>query len=168
MAAPCYIAWNASTANLSSAISGTSLSTTTPTTLLQLKTGANKVRLIEVGWSFSTTPSAPVRMEVFEAGNSGFATVTSVTPTLYNDATGAASAAVSSTTATGYTATAEGTIPTSGCRLLAQSWDLGPWHSQAFPLGREPEIQSGYGLRIRATAPSSSTLVILCYAIWEE
>jgi hypothetical protein len=84
----------------------------------------------------------------------------------YNDATGSSSQASAGTAATGFNASAEGTITAS--RLLAQTFDTATYFKQQFPLGREPEIQSGNALRIRATPNTAAATTVLCYVIWEE
>ena len=111
MAAPCYITWNASTTALTSPMSGTATSGTSGTvkTILQIKPGSQKIRIIEWGYRFTTAPAAPVQMELVETGTV-FATVTAGSVATYNDTTGVASLAVTGTAATGFNASAEGTI----------------------------------------------------------
>jgi len=169
MAAPVYVVYNAVTTALTSPMAGTVTSGTSGTvkTLLQIKPGSQKIRLVEWGYAFSSgTPSAPVQMELIETGTV-FATVTSAgSVTNFNDTTGPSSLAVVGTSATGYNASAEGTI--TATRLLAQRLDFGPYYVQQWPLGREPEVQNGYSLRIRATPTSSAAVTVLCWAAWEE
>lgn len=164
MAAPCYITWNAA-APTSAAISGVATGTSIKT-MLQLKPGSSKLRIIEWGYSFETVPTAMVRVELIDTSTVA-ATVTAavaagVMP--YNDVTGAASLATLSTTGTGYTASAEGTV-TSG-RLLAYQEEWGSQFKQQFPLGREPELNTGNLLRIRVT--TATTINMSCYLVWEE
>ena len=167
MAAPCYITWNASTTALTSPMSGTATSGTSGNvkSILQIKPGSQKIRIIEWGYRFTTAPAAPVQMELVETGTV-FATVTAGSIASYNDTTGVASLASTGTAATGFNASAEGTI--TATRLLAQTMDLSTVFSQQFPLGREPEVQNGYSLRIRATPSSSAAVTVLAYCIWEE
>ena len=172
MAAPCYIFWNADTSALtgttvmagtaSSAVSGT------PKTILQLKTGSGKVRIVEWGYIFTTTPTAPVTMELIETGTIAATVTTGGSGVrLYNDVTGPASqTAAAGTSSTGFNASAEGTI--TATRLLAQTYDTATWFKQQFPLGREPEINSASILRIRATPNTAAATTVLCYIIWEE
>lgn len=162
MAAPCYIAWNADTSALTAPMAGVALASGTKT-MLQIKSGSSKIRVIEWGYILTTTPAAPVQFELIETGTV-FATVTTIGSGIraYNDVTGAASLAVAGTAATGFTASAEGTITSS--RLLAQKIDSATHFAQQFPLGREPEVNAGSALRIRATG----TATILCYIAWEE
>lgn len=167
MAAPCYISWNAVTTALTSPMSGTATSAVSGTakTILQVKPGSSKIRVIEWGYILTTTPSAPLQVELVETG-SVFATVTSGSISNYNDVTGPASLASVGTSATGFNASAEGTI--TATRLLAQTLDSALYFKQQFPLGREPEIQNGNALRIRATPTTSAATTCLVYVIWEE
>lgn len=167
MAAPCFITWNATTSDLTSPMSGVATSATSGTvkTLLQIKPGASKIRVVEWGYIFAAAPSAPVQMELIETGTI-FATVTAGTILNYNDTTGPSSLATTGTSATGFTATAEGSI--TATRLLAQNLDSALYFKQQFPLGREPEVNTGYSLRIRATPTTSSATTVLCYVVWEE
>jgi len=169
MAAPTFIVWQADTSAAvgppatvaTSAVSGT------VKTILQLKPGANKVRVVEWGYGFDATPSQPVRVELVETGTV-FATVTTIGSgiTRYNDVTGAVSAAVAGTAATGFNASAEGSVVAS--RLLAYTYENGLYFKQQFPLGREPEVNAGAALRVRATPTTSSASNMFCYIVWEE
>ncbi|MFB9925976.1 hypothetical protein ACFORO_12645 [Amycolatopsis halotolerans] len=168
MAAPCYITWNGATSALTGPLAGVATSATSGTvkTMLQIKPGASKIRIIEWGYSFESTPAAPVRMELIETGTV-FATVTAATAvTAYNDVTGPASLTSLGTAATGYTATAEGTI--TATRLLAYQEETSTAFKQQFPLGREPEVNAASALRIRATPTSAASVNVTCYLIWEE
>jgi hypothetical protein len=168
MAAPCFIAWNAVTTALTAPMSGTATSSTSGTvkTILQIKPGGNKIRVVEWGYIFTSTPAAPVTMELIETGTV-FATVTTESAvTNYNDTTGPASQVSVGTSATGFNASAEGTI--TATRLLAQTYDTATYFKQQFPLGREPEVQNAYSLRVRATPNTSAATTVLAYVIWEE
>lgn len=169
MGAPCYITWNAVTnaltATATMAGTATSAVSGTPKTILQLKPGTPKLRIVEWGYRFTTTPASPVYVELIETGTV-FATVSAGSISNYNDVTGPASQAATGTGATGFNASAEGSL--SGTRLLAQTLDLATYFSQQFPLGREPEINGGACLRIRATPSTAAATTVLCYIIWEE
>lgn len=164
MAAPCYIAWNGSTTGLSAALAGVG-TTTSLKTLLQVAPGTPKLRIIEWGYSFDVVPTAVVKAELVVT--SGAATVTtgaSVMVSKYNDITGSASSVSFGTTATGFSASSEGTPGTT--RLLGEQHEWGQQFKQQFPLGREPEVNAGEFLRMRfitATAVNAT-----CYVIWEE
>lgn len=164
MAAPCYIIWNGATSALTAAptpvTTGTSLKT-----MLQLKP-ARKVRIVEWGYFFDATPASAIKVELLETGTIA-ATVTqsaSGDVAKYNDAGADATDFTLSTTGTGYTATAEGSIVAS--RLFSYRLETGTQWSQQFPLGREPEIAAGSICRIRVTAGTAVNMS--CYIIVEE
>lgn len=169
MAAPCFIAYNGVTSALTAPLASVATSATANTvkTMLQVKPGGSKIRIVEWGYVFTSTPAAPVIMELIETGTV-FATVTTIGTGIlaYNDVTGPASLAVAGTTATGFTASAEGTITAS--RLLGLTYDTATYFKQQFPLGREPEVAAGASLRIRATPTTAAATNLTCYIIWEE
>lgn len=169
MAAPCFIVWNADTSALTGPPSPTATSAVSGTvkTILQVKPGAGKIRIVEWGYTFDSTPTAPVRVELVETGTI-FATVTTIGSGIrpYNDSTGPASAAVAGTAATGFNASAEGTITAS--RLFGYQYDTGLYFKQQLPLGRESEVNAASSLRIRATPTVSVASNMACYIIWEE
>lgn len=167
MAAPCYISWNAVTTALTATMAGTATSAVSGTvkTILQIKPGATKIRVVEWGYIFTALPTSPVTVELIETGII-FATVTQGSVSNYSDTTGSTSLATLGTTATGFNASAEGTI--TATRLLAQTYDTATYFKQQFPLGREPEIGSAGCLRVRATPTTAAATTVLCYVIWEE
>lgn len=172
MSAPCYIVFNGASGtspftDFPTAVT-TGTSTTVAKTMLQIKPGTPKIRIIEWGYSFDAIPAAPVKVGLVETGTV-FATVTaynSADVMKYNDVTGAASQASLGTSASGYTASAEGTI--TAIRQLAGQHDASQMFKQQFPLGREPEVNGGNSLRVRITMGSASALNMVCYVIWEE
>lgn len=170
MAAPTFIAWQADTSALTGppAPVATSAVAGTVKTILQVKTGAGKVRVVEWGYGFDTTPVAPCRVELVETGTV-FATVTTLGSGVrpYSDVSGAASqTAAAGAASTGFNATVEGSVVAT--RLLGFNYENGIYFKQQFPLGREPELNAGVSLRVRATPGSSASLNIWCYIIWEE
>jgi hypothetical protein len=166
MAAPCFITWNGLSNALTAPLAGVATNaTTTVKTMLQVKAGTSKIRVIEWGYRFLAAPTAPVHMELLETGTV-FATVTTGNILAYNDSTGPASLCTTGTAATGFTATAEGTI--TATRLFADTLDVGTYFSQQFPLGREPEINAASCLRIRATPTTAAATTVICYVCWEE
>ncbi|RAV17521.1 hypothetical protein DQP57_00410 [Mycobacterium colombiense] len=166
MSARLYVAYNAVTTALTApmAATATSASTSTPKTILQIAPGSH-IQVIEAGYMFTSVPSAPVTMELIETG-SVFATVTAGSISNYNAPTGQASAATTGTSATGFNATNEGSI--TATRLLAMTVDQSFYQKQQFPLDREPEVESGKSLRIRATPGSAAAVNVICYVIWAE
>lgn len=169
MAAPLFIAWTADTSALTGppATIATSATSGTVKTMLQVKPGANKIRIVEWGYGFDAAPSAPVRVELVETGTV-FATVTTIGSGIraYNDATGPTSLAAAGTSATGFNSSSEGTV--TATRLFGYNYDNGLYFKQQFPLGREPEVNAASALRIRATPTSSVELNMWAYIIWEE
>lgn len=166
MSAGLYIAWNAVTTDLTSPMSGTATSATSGTvkTILQIKAGT-KIQIVEWGYIFTTIPSAPVQVELVDTGTIG-ATVTTGAISNYNTPSGQTSLCTTGTAATGFNASAEGSI--TATRLLGQTYDSATYFKQQFPLDREPEIVSGDFLRIRATPSTSTASTVLAYAVWAE
>jgi hypothetical protein len=161
-----YIAYNApapTTASLVAVATGTAIKT-----LLQVATPSTKrIRVVEWGISFDGSAAAtPVEVELIQTDVA--ATVTAhvaagVPP--YNDSAAEASLMTLGTAATGYTASAEGSI--AATRVLdAQLVSPTNQFVKQFPLGREPEVPISKFLRIRVKA--GTTVNAICYVIWEE
>lgn len=140
-------------------------------TMMQLKQATNSpMEIVEWGISFDASAAAtPGICELIETG-SVFATVTTyaaadVMP--YDDATNTMTSLITvGTAASGYTASAEGTI--TATRLFdLQLIDpaFGPYIKQ-FPLGARPRVKPGNSLRVRVTF--GTTTNALCYIIWQE
>ena len=140
-------------------------------TMLQVKLGTQSLgRVVEWGISFDgSTAAVPIACELIETGTV-FATVTAHAATgivKYGDPNAVdptTSAFILTTTGTGFTATAEGTITAS--RLF--DWQLiAPTNQyvKQFPLGREPRINVSTSLRIRVTAPVAVNAS--CYVLIE-
>jgi hypothetical protein len=166
MAAPCFISWNANTSALASPMVGTASSATAGTVKTLLQVAPLKlIRVVEWGYIFASIPAAPFQMELVETGTV-FATVTAGSISNYNDVTGSVSSATTGVNATGFNASAEGTIVAT--RLLAQTEDNALYFKQQFPLGREPEVGAGAALRVRGTPSTAAAVTVLCYVIWEE
>jgi len=141
-------------------------------TLLQVKPGATTMlRIIEWGISFDGSAAAtPGKVELIETGT----VAATVTAAVANDITKYDPDAIAQgdpttaliavgTTATGYTASAEGTI--TAVRNLAGPQLIAPTGQfiQQFPMGREPTIQSGNIGRIRVTF--AAAVNAYCYMI---
>lgn len=165
----CFIAWAADT----SAATGpptpvaTAAVAGTVKTLLQLKANASQpLSVVEWGYTFDATPVAPVRMELVVTG-----TVAATVTTLGAGARPFNNPAVTSviqvgTAASGFNATAEGTITAS--RLGDYHYENGLYLKKQYPLGREFELAPGEVLRIRATPTSAAAINVMPYIIWEE
>ena len=142
-------------------------------TLLQVKPGATTIlKVIEWGISFDGSAAAtPGKVELIETD-----VAATVTASVANDITKYDPAAIAlgdpttaliavGTSATGYTATVEGSIAAvrnlDGPQLIAPTTQF----VKQFPLGREPIIQNGKFARIRATFAASVNAY--CYMIVE-
>lgn len=134
-------------------------------TMLQVKLGSqNKAKIIAWGISFDGSAAAtPIKCELLETG-SVFATVTASAAadiSKYgdpNDVDPTTSNILIGTTATGYTATSEGSITATRTFDLQLIAPTGGYAVQ-FPLSREPHVDVGKSLRIRVTAPAA----VNCY-----
>jgi hypothetical protein len=158
-----YIAWNQAmptTGNFTPVTTGTALKT-----MLQIKPTTN-IAIIEWGYSFATVPSVAVEVGLMTSGIVA-ATVTAHAASgvmAYDDAAAPASAVSLGTSATGFTASAEGTITTARVLDFAEQWAQS--YSKQFPLDREPGVQANDILRIRMNTTVAHSAV--CYVIWEE
>lgn len=156
----------ATTAAQASVTTGTAIKT-----LLQVKgvTGL-QFKVVEWGISFDGSAAAtPIKCELLETGTV-FATVTAAVAADIAgiDAQGLATTSTTyfsvGTTATGYTASAEGTITASrgfDLQLVAPTSQ----YVKQFPLGREPVVNAVSALRIRVTA--GAAVNAYCYVILE-
>lgn len=152
-----------STASPVKVATGTSIKT-----LLQVKLNAGVTgKVIEWGISFDGSAAAtPIECELLETGTV-FATVTAsvsnditrLNPLEQDPTTGLVTVG---TAATGYTASAEGTITASrefDYQLVAPTGQ----YLKQFPLGREPIVNALSALRIRVTA--GTTVNAYCYVL---
>lgn len=153
------------TAAFASVTTGTAIKT-----LLQIKPSATIVgKIVEWGISFDGSAAAtPIKVELIETD-----VAATVTASVANDITKLDGNALSGgdptvnliqvgITATGYTATAEGTITTVRNFDLQQIAPTNQYVKQ-FPLGREPIIQVGKFARIRVTA--GAAVNAWCYVV---
>jgi hypothetical protein len=152
------------TAALSPVTTGTAVKT-----MLQIASSASRpLKVIEWGISFDgTTVSTPIRVELVETGTVA-ATVTAFTTggvQRYDDPNSPDSTVTLGTSASGFTATAEGTVTTSRYADLQLLPPTGPYTKQ-WPLGREFEVGISRILRVRVTA--TAAVNAYTYVIWEE
>jgi hypothetical protein len=158
-----FILWNQAmptTGNFTPVTTGTVLKT-----MLQLKP-TTPIAIIEWGYSFATVPTAVVEVGLMTSGTVA-ATVTAAGANdvmKYDDSGGAASLASLGTTATGFTASAEGTI--TATRILDFSEQWAQSYSKQFPLDREPGVAANDICRIRMNTAVAINAV--CYIVWEE
>jgi len=134
-------------------------------TLLQLKP-FNICKIVEWGISFDgTAGNAPIKCELLDTGTV-FATVTASADAdvakmeSVEQAVASVAGLTMGTAATGYTASAEGTI-TSVRMFDVQHIAPTNQYVKQFPLGREPKCIIGNAVRIRVTTP---TLAVNAYA----
>ena len=161
-----YVAHNGAsptTAALAPVTTGTAIKT-----LLQIATPSTcELRISEWGISFDGfAAAAPIKVELIETDVA--ATVTAhvaagVRP--LNDTGTVASKMTLGTSATGYTATVEGTITATRLLDYQQIPPSGLFVKQ-WPLGLEPEVAVSKFLRVRVTAAAAVNAV--CYVVWTE
>lgn len=161
-----FIAYNGAsptTAAMASVTTGTAIKT-----LLQIATPSTcELRISEWGISFDGSAAAtPIKVELIDTDVA--ATVTAhvaagVRP--LNDTGTVASKMTLGTTATGYTASGEGTTTASRLLDYQQIPPTGLFVKQ-WPLGLEPEVAVSRFLRVRVTAAAAVNAV--CYIVWSE
>jgi hypothetical protein len=158
-----YITFNGAsptTAALTSITTGAAIKT-----LLQIATPSTKsLKVIEWGIDFDGSPAA-IKVELVQtdvAATVTAAVAAGVQP--YGDPNSPASAMTLGTTATGYTATIEGSTTVTryaDVRILSTNTYVKQW-----PLGREFQLPVSKFLRVRVTA--SVAVNATCYVIWDE
>jgi hypothetical protein len=137
-------------------------------TLLQLATPANvSIAVVEWGISFDGSAAAtPGKVELIETDVA--ATVTAFVAadlTKYGDASADASLLTLGTSASGYTATVEGSVAAvrdGDTQLIAPTNQ----YVKQFPLGQEFVIRASKFLRIRVTF--GAAINAHCYVVWGE
>lgn len=161
-----YVAYNqaaATTAALTGVTTGTSLKT-----MLQIATPSTRdIRVVKWGVTTLTAPTAPVVCELIQTDVA--ATVTAhvaagVQP--YDNAGGPASLMTLGTTATGYTATDEGTVTATrqgDYVVLAIGVSTYAWE---WSLGREWHVPVSKFLRVRMT--TSAAVSAVTWVAWQE
>lgn len=162
-----YVAWNTAmptTAARTAVTTGTAIKT-----MLQVATPASKsIRVVRWGVRLNSAPTAVVRAELVDTNVA--ATVTAhvaagVQP--YTDGTsGLASSMTLGASATGYTATAEGSITatrTGDETILAVGQST---YDYEWSMGREFEVTVSRFLRVRMT--TATAVDALCFVVWDE
>ena len=137
-------------------------------TLLQIAPSATRpLKVVEWGISFDGSAAAtPIKCELIQTDVA--ATVTAhvaagVQP--YDDPNGPASTVTLGTAATGYTASAEGSITVTRYGDLQYIAPTGQYVKQ-WPLGREWQVPVSKFLRVRVTA--GAAVNAYCYVVFEE
>lgn len=135
-------------------------------TMMQIATPSTTgIRVIEWGISFDAVSAIPVQCELIDAPVA--ATVTAYVAADIHKMNGpndAASLMTLGTAASGYTATAEGTVTAS---RLGDYQSVSQSFSKQYPLGREFEVGTSRFLRVRVTA-TTTAVNATCYIVWEE
>jgi hypothetical protein len=161
-----FIAYNGAaptTAALTPVTTGTAIKT-----LLQIAVPALcELRVVEWGISFDgSAAGTPIKVELVDTNVAATVTAHVAAGVMSHNDTGTiASRMTLGTTATGYTATAEGTITAARLLDYQQIAPSGLYVKQ-YPLGLEPEVAASRFLRIRVTAGAAVNAT--CYAIWVE
>lgn len=161
-----YKAFNApspTTAGIVKVTTGTAIKT-----MLQIATpSTSELKVVEWGVSMDASSSAvPLLWELIDTDVAATVTahVAAGLPNVTNP-NGPASLMTLGTAATGYTASAEGTITATRVLDAQLLPPTAPWAYQ-LPLGREWAVKASRFLRIRVTAPVAVNA--LCWVGWEE
>lgn len=151
---------NPTTASFVPVTTGTAIKT-----LLQVATPSTVgLRVVSWGISFDGSAAAtPIICELIQTDVA--ATVTSATPTLWSGPNDAASLCVGGTAATGYTASAEGTI-TATRELDIQHIAPTSQYIYEWSLGREPSVPVSKFLRVRVKAGAAVNAI--AWIRWAE
>ncbi|MDT4991425.1 MAG: hypothetical protein QOH97_1317 [Actinoplanes sp.] len=161
-----YIAFNGvppTTAAMPPVTTGTVIKT-----LLQIATPSTcELRVVEWGISFDGSAAAtPIKVELIDTNVAATVTAHSTSTVIcLNRTGGVASKMTMSTTATGYTASAEGTITNTAILDYQLIAPTGQFVKQ-WPLGLEPQLAVSRFLRVRVTAAAAVNAV--CYVVWTE
>lgn len=135
-------------------------------TMLQIATPSTEdIAIVEWGIMFDAATVA--RCELIDTGVA--ATVTAAVAgdiVKMNRPNDAASVMTLGTTATGYTASAEGTVAASRLLDFQTIAAVGGPNFHQYPLGREPVVPVSRFLRVRLT--STVAVGCACYVEWEE
>lgn len=151
----------------SAAISKVSTGTAIKTMLQIAPPSTDELRIVEWGISFDGSAAAtPIQVELVET--SGAATVTALASAdvvKLNDPAALGTQVTFGTTATGISASGEGTPGTS--RVLDYQL-VAPTNQYViqYPLGHEPVVSISKFLRVRVTA--GAAVGAICFVVWKE
>ena len=135
-------------------------------TVLQIKPVTKDLRV--VCWGISgdgSAAGAPFQAELLDCDVA--ATVTSLSPDPYDNEDAVAALAVGGTAATGYNASAEGTLTAARIFDSLKLPVNGAPYVNWFPLGQMGKIAAGRFLRIR-TRYTATTVNVIPYVIFDE
>ncbi|RPE40278.1 hypothetical protein EDD90_3314 [Streptomyces sp. Ag109_O5-1] len=165
-----YITWNGpapTTAALASVNTGTTIKT-----MLQLATPATRmIQLLEWGWSSDDPPGADGVIELLQTDVAATVAAHVASGVVNLDPNGTASLLTLGTSATGYTASAEGTItatrPFDAISLSSVSGESSLSYVRQWMPDARPIIPVSKFLRVRATTPTTG-IDMRCYIVFNE
>lgn len=137
-------------------------------TMMQLASPSTEdIKIVQWGISFDgTSATLPIKVELLETNVAATVTAFAAADIIkWNQPNDPGSLVTLGTAASGYTATAEGTITTTR-ELDVQFISPTGSYVMQYPLGREPLVGISKFLRIRVTA--GAAVNCYCYLIWEE
>jgi len=159
-----YLAYNCATAALTAhaafVTTGTSIKT-----MLQLKSSLGNITITSWGYALDSTPAVPVYVELLTTGTVAATSLTAFNAgdvVKFGDPSGVAADLTLSTSTSGFTAAAEGTI--TATRVLDVGVPMASGYSTQFPLDREPGCIATEYLRIRAH--TATAVNMLCWIGW--
>ncbi len=125
-----------------------------------------ELTVVEWGISFDGSAAAtPIIVELIETDVAATVTTLSGHSVKVNQPAQIGTQVTFGTAATGYTATAEGTI-TAVRQLDVQQIPPTALYVKQFPLGREPKVSASKFLRVRVKAGAAVNAI--CYVTWTE
>lgn len=142
---------------------------TTIKTLLQIATPSTEdITILEWGIDFDgTAAAAPIKCELIDTDVAATVTAHGASGLIkMNGPNDAASLMTLSTTATGFTASGEGTPGATSRQLDSKQVAPNGGYQYEWPLGREPKVAVSRFLRIRVTA--AAAVNANCWIRWEE
>lgn len=165
-----YTTWNGpapTTAALASVTTGTAIKT-----MLQLATPSTRqIQILEWGFSLDDPPGADGVVELIDTNVAATVTAHVASGVVNLDPNGAASLLSLGTSATGYTATAEGAItatrPLDAVSLSSVSGESGLSYVRTFMPDDRPIIAVSRFLRVRATTPTTAS-DMRCFITFQE
>lgn len=165
-----YTTWNGpapTTAALASVTTGTAIKT-----MLQLATPATRqIQILEWGFSLDDPPGADGVVELIDTNVAATVTAHVASGVVNLDPNGSASLLSLGTSATGYTATAEGTItatrPLDAVSLSSVSGESGLSYVRTFMPDDRPIVAVSRFLRVRATTPTTAA-DMRCWVTFQE
>lgn len=138
-------------------------------TLMQLATPSTEdLKVVEWGISFDgSAAGTPIKCELIDTSVAATVTAFAAADLVkWNQPNDPGSLLTLGTSASGYTASAEGTVVATTRLLDMQLVPPSSAYVKQFPLGREPVVPISRFLRVRVTAPVAVNA--WCYVIWEE